>query len=171
MPPEIDINYVHQTFTMPSNNHRNQYRIRPMHETDIPTVVSIERAVWKNESWRLKDFLQALNNPLYNCWILESISTDYIVLGYGFQYLLNDVSHIANLCIHPNRRGRGLGGILLRHMIDDARQNGASTVELEVNTSNTHAYMLYINHGFRIFQFLPQYYSEYSDAYRMTLIL
>jgi len=170
MPPEININDVYQTFTIPSNN-QNRYRIRPMHENDIATVIAIDRVTWGNDSWRSKDFFQAINNPLYNCWILESIKNDYIVLGYGVQYLLNDVAHISNLCIHPNRRGRGLGGILLRHMIDYARENDASIIELEVDTSNIHAYRLYINHGFRIFQFLPRYYSEYSDGYKMILIL
>jgi ribosomal-protein-alanine N-acetyltransferase len=170
MSPEINMNDVYKIFTAPSDN-QNQYRIRPMHETDIDTLISIEQVTWKNDSWGWNNFLEALNDPRYSCWILESNTTDYVVLGYGLQYILNDVAHIANLCIHPNRRGRGLGGILLRHMIDYARQYDASAVELEVHTTNTNAYRLYSNHGFRIFRFLPRYYSEYSDGYLMTLIL
>jgi ribosomal-protein-alanine N-acetyltransferase len=170
MPSEVNMNNVYQTFTVPSNN-PNQYRIRPMNETDIDIVITIEQMTWANQSWRSKDFLHTLNDPIYSCWILKSNTTDDLVLGYGIQYILNNVAHIANLCIHPNRRGLGLGGRLLRHMIDYARQCDASAVELEVHTSNTNAYRLYINHGFRIFRFLPRFYSEYSDGYLMILIL
>ncbi len=170
MPREINIKDVYQTFTMPLNN-QNRYQIRLMNETDIAIVFAIDQITWKDQSWPLKQFFHVLKDPLYKCWILENTTTDYLVLGYGFQYSSDDISHITNFCIHPNRRQRGLGGILLRHMIDYAREHGDSTIELEVHTSNTHAYMLYIKHGLRISRFLPQYYSEYSDAYQMKLIL
>ena len=134
-------------------------------------VLDIEQITWGSQSWSSQNFLRALDDPRSYCWILENTSTDYPILGYGIQYQSDNVSHIANLCIHPNRRGHGLGGILLRHMIDHARRLGASVIELELNTSNIHAYMLYFNHGFRVFRFLPQYYMDYSDAYRMTLML
>ncbi len=170
MPPEININDIHQTFTMPWN-HQNRYRIRAMHETDVFILVAIEQDIWGSEAWPAKNFFEALKDPLYNCWILESTKTDYVVLGYGLQELNDNISHIVNLCLHPNRRGRGLGGILLRHMIDYARKNNASIVELEVNTLNEQAYKLYVKHGFQITEYLSNYYrSDYSDAYRMRLI-
>lgn len=170
MPPAINISDVYETFTTTFNN-RNRYQVRPMHESDITTVISIEQITWKKESWRSKDFLEALDDQSSNCWILESNTNDYIVLGYGLQVFSNGKSHIINFCIHPNRRGHGLGRILLRHMIDYARENNASTIELEVHTTNMHAYTLYFNHGFRIFRFLPQYYSENADGYHMILEL
>ncbi len=170
MPPDININDVCQAFTTPWNR-QNRYRVRSMHETDIVTVVAIERDTWGIKSWSSKNFHQAIKDPLYKCWILESITTDYVVLGYGLQYQTERGSHIANLCLHPSRRGRGLGSILLRHMIDYARENNATMVKLEVETLNTRAYLLYVKHGFHIVNFIPHFYSENSDAYKMTLIL
>ncbi len=168
MPPEITVNDVYQTFTVFPNN---QYRIRPMHDTDIAIVVNLEQATWGNASWSLEEFFQALTHPYWNCWILESTTTNGLLLGYGLQYFSDGLSHIANLCIHPDQRGRGLGGILLRHMINYASQIEASGIQLEVDTSNKSAYMLYVKHGFRIVQYLSKYYSEYSDAYLMKLLL
>ena len=75
------------------------------------------------------------------------------------------------MCIHPSQCGRGLGGILLCHLIDYARENGASNITLEVCTSNIRAYKFYVNHGFRTVGILPHVYSDHSDAYPMTLLL
>jgi len=142
-----------------------------MHRTDIDTVINIEQATWPLDSWTYEYFLECLDDPLWNCWILESTTTDNSILGYGFQYFSNGISHIANLCIHPHQRGHGLGGILLRHMINYGYNLGFSIVELEVKTSNINAYRLYAKHGFRIIQLLERYYSNTADAYRMRLIV
>jgi ribosomal-protein-alanine N-acetyltransferase len=166
MPPEINLDDVYRTF-----KETVQYQIRSMHEIDLDIVVDIDRATWGDISWRPKDFVRALRNPLWNCWILESGTNDHRLLGYGLQRIADDVSHITNLCIHPNQRGRGLGGILLRFMIDHSREMNASIVNLEVETLNTRAYKLYRNHGFRISRFLFKYYSDDSHAYQMTLFL
>ncbi|CAF1476783.1 unnamed protein product [Adineta steineri] len=80
-------------------------------------------------------------------------------------------SHITNLTLHPSQWGRGLGGLLLRHMIKHARLTCAVRMSLGVNTSNERAYKLYFNHGFRISKLLPKYYSGGFDAYCMILQL
>ncbi|CAF1107355.1 unnamed protein product [Rotaria sordida] len=170
MPPEININDVYQTFAMTSNK-QNQYRIRRMLETDIKTVVKIEQVTWLDESWSSQQVFDCLNHPHWQCWILESTNDDNLILGYCFQYIYKHVSHIANLCIDPNQRGHGLGETLLRYMIDYSCLFGASVIKLKVNTSNIPAYRLYDKYGFRIVQFLPQYYSKHADAYQMILRL
>jgi ribosomal-protein-alanine N-acetyltransferase len=164
---------IHQTLVVIDRD-ECQHRIRSMYCTDINTLITIEQATWPSDSWSYEIFYKYLNDSLWNCWILESTNanTDSSILGYGVQCKLdesNKISCIANICIHPDQRGCGLGGILLRHMIDYARRTGASSVELQVGTSNKHAYMLYDKHGFRIVQVLKEYYSEGSDAYQMQL--
>jgi len=170
MPPHIDVNLDDQPSATKVNN-SNQCRIRSMVQTDIPTVFEIDQATWGDCAWSLEHFFDLLNDPLCNGWIVESTTTDYPILGYGFQVVSNGISHIVNLCIHPDRRGRGLGEILLLHMIDYGRRLGSSIVDLEVDTSNVPAYRLYFKHGFRIIQLLQQYYSDTADAYRMRLIM
>jgi RimJ/RimL family protein N-acetyltransferase len=48
----------------------------------------------------------------------------------------------------PPYRGRGLGGALLRAVLDEARSQGLSRVELEVYISNRPAIRLYERFGF-----------------------
>jgi ribosomal-protein-alanine N-acetyltransferase len=159
-----------------NDNSECQCRIRSMHETDIDILITIEQATWHSESWTYEYFLECLNDPLWNCWILERKTSigDNSMLGYGFQHLSNRkkmISHIASICIHPDCRGCGLGGILLRHMIDHARGIGALIVELIVKPTNKHAYMLYVKHGFEVVRLLRKYYLDNSNAYLMQLNL
>ncbi|CAF2749145.1 unnamed protein product [Rotaria sp. Silwood2] len=170
MSPETSINDLYQTFIM-NPNKQNQYQIRRMLETDVETVVKIEQITWLDQAWSSQQFLDFVNYPHWKCWILESTHNDTLVFGYGLHYIDNHVSHIANICIDPYQRGHGLGGILLQYMIDYSRRLGASTIELEVNTSNINAYRLYYKYGFRIVRSLPQYYGKYGDAYHMVLAI
>jgi ribosomal-protein-alanine N-acetyltransferase len=170
MPPYTDIIYNSQPLTI-SQNYFNEFKIRLMRESDVDIVSEIDRITWNESSWPSGDFFKALYNPFWSCWVLKSTTHDHAILGYGLQYLSHGRSHIANFCIHPNQRGRGLGGILLRHMIDHARRIGVSIVELEVNTTNINAYNLYVKHGFRKIYTLERYYSETEDAYLMQLII
>lgn len=151
-----------------------QYQIRAMNKTDIDIVFTLEQATWNSDSWTYDYILEYLDDPLWNCWTLEfkinTISTP--LLGYDFQQLLDKrkmISQIASICIHPNYRRCGLGGILLRHMIDYTRQTGALTIELIVQTSNKNAYNLYIKHKFQTSRRIPKYYNDESHAYLMKL--
>jgi ribosomal protein S18 acetylase RimI-like enzyme len=51
--------------------------------------------------------------------------------------------------VHPDARGLGASGSLLRAAIDDAERRGALRVALWVNGANTHALELYKRIGFR----------------------
>jgi ribosomal-protein-alanine N-acetyltransferase len=167
MRERIDTNSDFRT----SENDVKQYRIRAMTVTDIPSVVKLDEITWGDKSWTIEQFYDHLDDSVANCWVLESNTTDDSIAGYGFQRLSSGRLHITNLCIHPNECGRGLGGILLRHMIGYARWLNIPIVELEVATSNIRAYTLYYKHGFRIMQYLERYYSEIDDAYRMQLFI
>jgi len=175
MVAELNTNDIRQTLSIIDDN-ECQYRIRSMHQTDIDILISIEQATWQSESWTYEYCLECLNDPLWNCWIIEceTSTADNLLLGYGFQHLSDEtkmISHIASICIHPDCRGCGLGGILLCYMIDYARGIGALTIELIVKTSNKHAYKLYVKHGFTIVRRLRKYYLDNSNAYLMQLFL
>lgn len=167
MPPYTETNLDCST----STKHVEHYQIRTMTTTDIPSVVPIDQATWGDHSWPIDEFLKTLTDPLHHCWILECLGHAYPIVGYGFQRLSDGISHITNLCLHPNHRGRGLGNDLLRHMIDYARSFNISKVELQVSTCNVPAYTLYVKHGFVVSHLLESYYSEDDDAYHMELFL
>jgi [ribosomal protein S18]-alanine N-acetyltransferase len=59
-----------------------------------------------------------------------------------------DEAQILNLAVHPERRRRGLGRLLLAIVLEAARRQGARTAWLEVRPSNLAALSLYGAAGF-----------------------
>jgi ribosomal protein S18 acetylase RimI-like enzyme len=59
-----------------------------------------------------------------------------------------------NLAVAPAFYGQGIGSWLLEQEIDRARQQGFRAIELDVETHNAHAIVLYQRHGFQVRQHL-----------------
>jgi ribosomal-protein-alanine N-acetyltransferase len=169
MPPYTDTETGYQLAAYSADT-VHEYRIRAMNENDIDIVCQIDLDTWGNEAWSLENFDDSLCDPSYNCWILEDTTMHQSIVGYGVQHMSDCTSHIANLTLHPDQCGRGLGGLLLRHMIDHANRAFATSVTLEVHIANTRAFNLYVKHGFAIVAFLDHYYTNDADAYRMELL-
>jgi len=60
----------------------------------------------------------------------------------------------------PQYRGRGMGSAVLRHVLNEARQLGATRATLEVRASNEGARRLYERLGFHLAGVRPNYYSS-----------
>ncbi len=56
--------------------------------------------------------------------------------------------YLARIEIHPDYQGRGIGGYLIRQLLDDARQRGQHLV-LDVLAVNRRAHAFYRRHGFQ----------------------
>ena len=59
------------------------------------------------------------------------------------------VAYIQTLEVLPERRGRGVGGELLRRIEGSARAAGAQSIWLHVDAENAAAIRLYERHGYR----------------------
>lgn len=70
------------------------------------------------------------------------------MLGYGVLSAAAGEAHILNVCVAATHRGRGLGRLLVRRLLDLARWHRASQVFLEVRPSNPNAITLYHSEGF-----------------------
>ena len=147
MPPLTDSEDTY-TLSVVYDNDLNQYLIRPLTLDDLETVIKIDQETWQDLAWPVDAYHNALNNPSAYNWILETTTVDHSIVGYGMQVVSDINSHITNLTIHPSQCGRGLGGLILRHMIEHARQLAVLSMTLEVDTSNIRAYNLYTKHGF-----------------------
>lgn len=70
------------------------------------------------------------------------------VVGYGIVSVAVGEGHILNLCVSPDHHNRGLGRLLLAHLVAVASTGGAANVFLEVRPSNHPAIHLYQSFGF-----------------------
>ncbi len=71
-----------------------------------------------------------------------------------------DVGHIAQLCVDPEMRGRGLGRELLRRSLCAFHDAGSRAVSLTVTAANREAVRLYERAGFRTVREFPAFVWE-----------
>jgi GNAT superfamily N-acetyltransferase len=60
----------------------------------------------------------------------------------------NRAAWLEDMVVHPDQRGRGIGGKLLRHVIDRARELGCSRITLLTDKTNHSAMQFYQRAGF-----------------------
>lgn len=121
----------------------NDASLRPMEEADLEQVIAIEKRAY-DYPWTLGIFHDCLQVG-YCCWVLGQGDD---IEAYGVMSVGAGESHILNLCVRPDRQGRGLGKRMLEHMLAVARRYKAEMMFLEVRPSNRTALDLYFAAGF-----------------------
>jgi ribosomal-protein-alanine N-acetyltransferase len=82
------------------------------------------------------------------------------ILGFAGMWLMFDEAHITTIGVRRAMRGRGIGELMLVHLIDQAREMGAKRLTLEVRVSNHVAQALYRKYSFREEGVRKRYYSD-----------
>lgn len=92
------------------------------------------------------------------------------VVGFAGYWLIGDEVHISTVAVHPAWRGKGLGELLLQHILFLAYEHPANMVTLEVRRSNHTAQQLYIKYRFEHVGERRRYYRDTGeDALIMTI--
>lgn len=126
--------------------HGSQQRLvkfRAMMPGDVPSVGTIERESYAFP-WSEGIFRDCLRVG-YLCRVAD---IDGEVVAYGIVAMGAGESHILNLCVRGDLRGRGIGRQMLMLLIERARQAGMQSTFLEVRPSNRLAIGLYQSVGF-----------------------
>ena len=85
------------------------------------------------------------------------------VSGFCAFWLIVDEAHINNLAVRPPNRGQGLGTLLMRRVLTEARRLGAVRATLEVRASNDGARRFYEAMGFAVTATRPRYYTNPTE--------
>lgn len=134
--------------------------VRRMQKGDIDEVLIIEQAAFATP-WSRAAFEEEIgNNDLAHYLVM---SDGRRIVGYGGFWLIMDEAHVTNIALLPSYHGRGLGLLLLEHMILAAKVKGAASMTLEVRPSNTAARKLYSRRGFIERGIRPNYYAEIGE--------
>ena len=92
------------------------------------------------------------------------------IVGFVGTWLVSNEAHIVSIAVSKNRRGRGIGELLLISAIEQAVSRHASHVTLEVRASNHIALKLYKKYGFKRCGIRKSYYhNNHEDAIIMTV--
>ncbi len=156
--------------------------VRPMTLDDVEEVYRIERATF-SMPWSARSFTYDLTRNLSAFYLVAQARSDLVwheapsqpdlreapILGYGGLWMLVDEGHVSTLAVRPGWRGRGLGELLLWHLLQKAVELGAQEATLEVRVSNEAAIALYQKYRFHVVGRRPRYYTDnQEDAYIMT---
>lgn len=135
---------------------------------DVTEVAEIERRSY-SLPWSTFTFRALLRRP--NAVLLVAEEGRGLA-GYAALWLAAEEAELGNLAVRPGRRGRGIGRLLLDHILRAAAARGARQIFLEVRESNAVARRLYEAAGFRIVGTRQDYYaSPREDALVMRLDL
>ena len=140
--------------------------IRFMRLKDVDQVSDIEEATiarpWSRDSFRQ----ELTRNAVARSLVAEE---DGKILGYAGAWVILDESHITNIAVLEEARGRGIGRKLTSGLLQILSNLGACYATLEVRVSNERAQNLYKSLGFVSVGKRKRYYEDNNeDAFLMV---
>ena len=137
---------------------------------DVPALSRIEQESF-DSPWSADEIAKDVTSKDSNIYVAV-IESDGEKAGYAEMRMVAGEAQIYNIVIDKSFRGRGLGEMLLRHLIDKAGELGCSLITLEVRGGNEAAMELYHKLGFKEVGRRKGYYSKGAeDAVLMDLAL
>jgi len=144
--------------------------LRRMRWWDLEAVHALETALFP-DPWSVETFWSELAHvPESRHYVVAE--DDGEVVGYAGMVATGHQADVQTVAVRADRQGRGLGGELLRALLDEARRRGAGEVLLEVRAENVAAQDLYARHGFERIGVRRGYYRPGgTDAFVLRLRL
>ena len=142
----------------------NNIIIEKMTLEDLDSISSILETEFDN-FWNyniLKNEIENENSKL----IIAKLNNE--IIGFAGISIVLDTAELTNIVIKKNYRGNGFSSILLKYLIDLAKNNNCEFLNLEVNCTNYIALHLYECFGFKQVGLRKNYYNE-QDAILLTL--
>jgi [ribosomal protein S18]-alanine N-acetyltransferase len=134
-----------------------ELQLRRLGYGDLPSVISIERRSFPTP-WSLAMFVLELSKPSGICLAAEDSEG---LVGYLVCARYDDVWHLMNVAVHPERRRRGIATELIERLFEEAGADARFT--LEVRVSNSPAIEMYHRFGFRSAGRRRRYYHDNGE--------
>lgn len=131
-------------------------QVQPLRWWQLPAVTDLELELFGDEAWPDELFWSELAQPqVRRYWravepgTSPDDSTPGLVgyLGLALEAPGKD-AWVQTIAVAPAAQGRGVGTLLLRHLLGTAARRGARQCLLEVRADNPVAQHLYAQHGF-----------------------
>ena len=122
-----------------------QVVVRPVRASDIPALLSIEKAcfedLWRYDAIAFQDI--AASHPYF---VVAERSGK--VVGYQFNALDNGFGYLVRIAVHPSVGGRGIGARLMAEAVRFFERERVLRIMLNTQDDNTYAHRLYEWFGF-----------------------
>ncbi|HEY7585089.1 MAG TPA: ribosomal protein S18-alanine N-acetyltransferase [Candidatus Deferrimicrobiaceae bacterium] len=137
------------------------FRIREMKPEDLDEVMAIE-AVSFPTPWSRRLFEEEIERDFSDALVAVSTEGEG-VLGYTICWNVADESHLLNIAVRPDARGRGVGSVLVAECIRRGAGAGAGRIHLEVRAGNVPAIRMYERKGFSFVGIRRGYYTDTGE--------
>jgi ribosomal-protein-alanine acetyltransferase len=152
---------------MQTNAHGSAVELRRAGSRDVAALQRLEQLCfddpWSEASLRTE--LEAGHGRVWLCCL------DGEAVGSLMAWHLYEDLEINRVAVVPTLRGRGIGALLVRQVLDEAIAGGAARALLEVRADNAAALALYRRTGFAESGRRKGYYHDGMDAVVMTCML
>ena len=140
--------------------------LRRMTLLDVPAVHRLEEAIF-SMPWSEKDFVYEMTeNKVARYLVIEEAGE---IIAFAGAHIILDQAHVTNIAVRQDCRGRGLGRMITRALMQYASNLGAEYLTLEVRQSNATAQNLYKSLGFVKVNVRKRYYEDTGeDAWLMV---
>ena len=140
--------------------------LRRMTISDVPAVHRLEEAIF-SMPWSEKDFVYEMTeNKVARYLVIEEAGE---IIAFAGAHIILDQAHVTNIAVRQDCRGRGLGRMITRALMQYASNLGAEYLTLEVRQSNATAQNLYKSLGFVKVNVRKRYYEDTGeDAWLMV---
>jgi ribosomal-protein-alanine N-acetyltransferase len=132
-----------------------------MEAGDLDGVMAIEKVSFPTP-WSRKLFAEEIEREFSDS-IVAVPPEGESVLGYAVCWTVAEESHLLNIAVRPDARGRGVGTALLKECIRRGARMGAERIFLEVRAGNGPALKLYGREGFSFQGVRRGYYSDTGE--------
>ncbi|MGQ9462289.1 MAG: ribosomal protein S18-alanine N-acetyltransferase [Candidatus Fervidibacter sp.] len=142
--------------------------IRPMTYADLDEVVRLEKMCFRLGAWSKGAFASELKRKPQSYFAVACING--VLVGFAGWRQEGENAHVTNIAVHPKIRGRKIGELLLRTILEEAVRRGLNSSILEVRKSNIVAQNLYHKFGYKVIAIKRGYYQfPLEDAVVMKL--
>jgi ribosomal protein S18 acetylase RimI-like enzyme len=129
-----------------SRNTLNGTPIRPMKETDLPSVHMLDTHAF-GPLWRIS--LDTLTSAYQQACVATVVEIDRQLIGYQISTSGPMGGHLARLAVHPSHQGNGIGSALVYDVLNKFEHRGAVYVTVNTQRDNYSSISVYEKAGFK----------------------
>jgi ribosomal-protein-alanine N-acetyltransferase len=130
-----------------------------MRSTDLDVLLPFERQMFGAEAWSRQSYLDELADTELRYYLVAE-TAGHELLGTGGLLIIGETAQILTVGVLPAARRQGVGRLLVRALIAEARRRRATEVLLEVRIDNDAARGLYQEEGFTVLGIRRGYYEQ-----------
>lgn len=137
--------FLIHTYTNTYSPKMNHYLIRKLTDSDYEPYLQLINQ-FRPTTFTLEDYLNLLPK-IQNCstiWVVEYddklIGTTTLLYEYKFIRNIVKLAHIEDVCIDQQYRNRGIGQLLINHVVNEAEKENCYKIILDCDEKLEHFY-------------------------------